>query len=58
MFARLPASASGVLAWPFPVVWPQPHGYADVHALARQALLGARYRRHPLWRYSLIWAKR
>jgi hypothetical protein len=28
-----------------------------MHALARQMLPGARYRRHLLWRYSLIWTK-
>jgi len=33
------------------------HTYAEVHALARQALPGVQYRRHPLWRYSLIWTK-
>jgi hypothetical protein len=38
-------------------VWPPPHAYAEVHALAQQALPGVRYRRHLLWRYSLIWAK-
>ena len=42
---------------PSPVVWPPPHTYAEVRALARQALPGVRYRRHLLWRYSLIWTK-
>jgi 2-polyprenyl-3-methyl-5-hydroxy-6-metoxy-1,4-benzoquinol methylase len=42
---------------PSPTVWPPPHTYAGIHALARQALPGVRYQRHLLWRYSLIWAK-
>jgi len=42
---------------PSPVVWPPPLSYAETRALARQALPGARYRRHLLWRYSLIWVK-
>ena len=41
---------------PSPMLWPPPHTYAEMHALAREALPGARYRRHLLWRYSLIWA--
>ena len=42
---------------PSPTVWPPPHTYTEMQALARQALPGADYRRHVLWRYSLIWAK-
>jgi SAM-dependent methyltransferase len=42
---------------PSPVVWPPPHTYAEMHALAQQVLPGARYHRHLLWRYSLIWTK-
>jgi 2-polyprenyl-3-methyl-5-hydroxy-6-metoxy-1,4-benzoquinol methylase len=42
---------------PSPTVWPPPHAYAGMHVLARQALPGVRYRRHLLWRYSLIWTK-
>jgi SAM-dependent methyltransferase len=42
---------------PSPTLWPPPHSYAEMRVLARQALPGARYRRHLLWRYSLIWAK-
>jgi SAM-dependent methyltransferase len=67
--ADVPWEAAAVLAhrrykliktyWeqPSPVVWPPPHTYTEMHALARQALPGARYRRHLLWRYSLIWTK-
>jgi SAM-dependent methyltransferase len=42
---------------PSPTVWPPPHTYADMQALTRRALPGARYRRRLLWRYSLIWIK-
>jgi ubiquinone/menaquinone biosynthesis C-methylase UbiE len=31
--------------------------WAEVHATARDALPGVRYRRHLLWRYSLRWRK-
>jgi SAM-dependent methyltransferase len=42
---------------PSPTVWPPPHTYTDMQALAPQALPGVHYRRHLLWRYSLVWAK-
>jgi 2-polyprenyl-3-methyl-5-hydroxy-6-metoxy-1,4-benzoquinol methylase len=67
--ADLPYEAAAVIAnlgyrltrtyWeqPSPTVWPPPHTYVGMQALARQALPGMHYRRHLLWRYSLIWAK-
>jgi ubiquinone/menaquinone biosynthesis C-methylase UbiE len=67
--ADLPREAAAVIAhrvrkltrtyWepPSPTVWPPPYTYAEMHALARQALPGVRYRRHLLWRYSLTWTK-
>lgn len=42
---------------PSPTVWPPPHTYDEVRALARRELPGVRYRRHLLWRYSLVWSK-
>jgi SAM-dependent methyltransferase len=42
---------------PCPTVWPPPHSYAAVRQLAARSLPGVRYRRHILWRYSLIWRK-
>lgn len=42
---------------PSPTVWPPPHTYTEKQALARRALPGVCYRRHLLWRYSLIWVK-
>ena len=32
-------------------------GSAEVRATARRLLPGVRYRRHLLWRYSLLWRK-
>jgi SAM-dependent methyltransferase len=67
--ADLPWEAAAVIAhqghkltrtyWeqPSPTVWPPPLTYAEIRTLARQALPGVRYRRHLLWRYSLIWTK-
>ncbi|WP_169953062.1 bifunctional 2-polyprenyl-6-hydroxyphenol methylase/3-demethylubiquinol 3-O-methyltransferase UbiG [Microbispora sp. H11081] len=42
---------------PSPTVWPPPVTYPQMRALAAQTLPGARYRRHVLWRYSIIWRK-
>jgi ubiquinone/menaquinone biosynthesis C-methylase UbiE len=33
------------------------HSWREVRAAAREALPGVRYRRHLLWRYSLLWTK-
>lgn len=40
-----------------PTVWPPPATYADMRRIAARELPGVRYRRHLLWRYSLIWTK-
>lgn len=65
----LPLEAAAVLAnlghrvtkgyWqhPSPTVWPPPHTYRQIRALAEEALPGMRYRRHLLWRYSLVWGR-
>jgi SAM-dependent methyltransferase len=67
--ADLPWEAAAVIAhggykvartyWEQPshVVWPPPHTYAEMQAVARQMLPAARYRRRLPWRYSLIWTK-
>jgi hypothetical protein len=31
--------------------------WGEVRAAAREVLPGVRYRRHLLWRYSLVWTK-
>lgn len=42
---------------PSPIVWPPPHTYREIRAVAGSVLPGVRYRRHAQWRYSLIWRK-
>lgn len=42
---------------PSPIVWPPPETYAGMRELAERVLPGVRYRRHLLWRYSLVWVK-
>lgn len=38
-----------------PIVWPPPEHYATMKRLATGLLPGVRWRRHLLWRYSLVW---
>jgi SAM-dependent methyltransferase len=40
-----------------PTVWPPPLTYSQVRSGAAGVLPGVRYRRHALWRYSLMWEK-
>lgn len=40
-----------------PIVWPPKDSYADIRRIAAAALPGARYQRHLLWRYTLIWQR-
>jgi 2-polyprenyl-3-methyl-5-hydroxy-6-metoxy-1,4-benzoquinol methylase len=40
-----------------PIVWPPPHTNRQVRAIAAAELHGGVFRRHVLWRYSLIWTK-
>lgn len=40
-----------------PKVWPPPLSYAEVRATATTLLPGVLYRRHTLWRYSLVWIR-
>jgi ubiquinone/menaquinone biosynthesis C-methylase UbiE len=42
---------------PAPTVWPPPHTYREIRSFAQRTLPGARFRRHLLWRYSIIWTK-
>jgi ubiquinone/menaquinone biosynthesis C-methylase UbiE len=49
--------ARGYWQHPSPIVWPPPHTYRQIRALAGDVLPGVRYRRHVLWRYSLVWVK-
>ncbi|HEU5008875.1 MAG TPA: hypothetical protein VFT67_18035 [Jatrophihabitantaceae bacterium] len=34
-----------------------PHTYRQMRQLAEQVLPAVRFRRHLLWRYSLVWTK-
>jgi hypothetical protein len=40
-----------------PTVWPPPLTYRQVRLTAERILPGARYRRHALWRYSVVWKR-
>jgi len=40
-----------------PKVWPPPETFSETRRIATSTLPGARYRRHILWRYSLVWTK-
>ena len=40
-----------------PTVWPPPHTYDQVRRVAGRELQGVRYRRHVMFRYSLVWTK-
>jgi SAM-dependent methyltransferase len=42
---------------PAPTVWPPAHSYAEIRALARAVLPGARYRRHLYFRWSVVWTR-
>ncbi|MQM24179.1 class I SAM-dependent methyltransferase [Glycomyces albidus] len=42
---------------PSPTVWPPPATYSQMRTLAAEILPGARYRRHLLLRYSIIWRR-
>jgi hypothetical protein len=38
-----------------PLVWPPRESFTDVRRTASTVLPSARYRRHHLWRYTLVW---
>jgi 2-polyprenyl-3-methyl-5-hydroxy-6-metoxy-1,4-benzoquinol methylase len=40
-----------------PTTWPPPSTYRAIRRLAEATLPTVRYRRHMMWRYSLIWTK-
>jgi 2-polyprenyl-3-methyl-5-hydroxy-6-metoxy-1,4-benzoquinol methylase len=42
---------------PASTVWPPPHSYREIQLLAERTLAHARFRRHLLWRYSIVWTK-
>jgi 2-polyprenyl-3-methyl-5-hydroxy-6-metoxy-1,4-benzoquinol methylase len=54
---RLHRMAHPVWEHPAPTVWPPAVTYADMRRIGTEVLPGSRFRRHALWRYSLIWTK-
>jgi SAM-dependent methyltransferase len=42
---------------PAPIVLPPPRTYAELARVAERELPGVRFRRHLMWRYSLVWEK-
>ncbi len=40
-----------------PKVWSPPLSYTELHRTAARSLPGVAYRRHVLWRYSLVWKR-
>ncbi|RFU42642.1 class I SAM-dependent methyltransferase [Actinomadura logoneensis] len=42
---------------PSPMVWPPPVTYREMAELAAGLLPGAEFRRHLLWRYSIVWRR-
>ncbi|WP_371406369.1 class I SAM-dependent methyltransferase [Kribbella sp. NBC_00662] len=42
---------------PSPIIWPPPVTYSEMQALATELLPGATYRRHLLFRYSILWSR-
>lgn len=40
-----------------PTVWPPPLTYRQLRAVAEDELPGVRYRRHAMWRCSLVWTR-
>jgi SAM-dependent methyltransferase len=65
----LPCAVAGVISswahravkgkWehPSPIVWPPPVTYQDMRSLAADVLPGSTYRRHLMFRYSIVWQK-
>ena len=40
-----------------PKLWKSPDSYHEVQRIAQRCIPGATYRRHLLWRFSLVWRK-
>ena len=50
---RRPANLNGEPS--APIVWPPPERYSTMRRLAAELLPGVHWRRHLMWRYSLVW---
>jgi 2-polyprenyl-3-methyl-5-hydroxy-6-metoxy-1,4-benzoquinol methylase len=55
--SRLHRFTKGYWEHAAPVVWPPPTTFAEIRHMAADVLPGVRYRRHVLFRYSLVWSK-
>ncbi|WP_414706258.1 class I SAM-dependent methyltransferase [Pseudonocardia sp. HH130629-09] len=46
-------------AWehPSPVIWPPPMTFREMRTLTDEMLPGRRFRRHVLWRFSVVWTR-
>jgi hypothetical protein len=53
LFRSRPANPAGEP--PAPVLWPPPERYSTMRRLAGELLPGVHWRRHLMWRYSLVW---
>lgn len=54
---RLQARRRGLWEHSAPTVWPPPLTFAQMKRLSAALLPGAVFRRHTLWRYSIVWNK-
>ncbi|WP_055549279.1 bifunctional 2-polyprenyl-6-hydroxyphenol methylase/3-demethylubiquinol 3-O-methyltransferase UbiG [Streptomyces sp. NBRC 110028] len=50
-------AVKGIWQHPSPIVWPPPVTYRQMRVLAAELLPGSAYRRHALFRYSVVWRK-
>lgn len=50
-------AVKGYWEHPSPQVWPPPETWESMRRIALRELPGCRFRRHLLWRYSLLWTK-
>lgn len=50
-------ASKGYWEHPSPKVWPPPESWSSMRRIAARELPGVRFRRHLLWRYSLLWTK-
>ena len=57
LVSRVYRARRGMWNSPAPRVWPPPHTYSEIRDLATATLPGARFHRHLLWRYSIVWTK-
>jgi SAM-dependent methyltransferase len=57
VFSRLLRMARPYWDSAAPQLWPPPETFRETRRIAAGVLPGSRFRRHVLWRYSLVWRK-